>query len=423
MARHLCRLLLVVIIGAAWSSPFAAAAQTRSAGEHWVTTWATAVVPRASQPTTAAPVQGGPQTTRFNNQTLRQIVHVSLGGDRIRIVLSNAFGTAPLEIGAAHVGLRQKNSDVATGTGRAVTFGGHAAATIAPGSVLVSDPIPFAVPPLADLSIDIHLPGDSAASSSPLTVHANALQTSYASAAGNHSGASTFPVASTSTSWFFLARVEVLAPAGAGAVAILGDSLTDGSRSTPDTNNRWPDHLARAFARRGIPMAVVNAGIGGNRVVADNNSPSALARLDRDVLVPSGVTHVVVMGGINDIGRGVEAAELIAAHRQIIERARAQGLIVIGATLTPIEDTTFEGYYTAPHEAARQALNTWIRTANAYDAVIDFDAALRDASRPSRLQAQYASPDYIHPNDAGYRAMADAVDITLFARPAVSNSR
>jgi lysophospholipase L1-like esterase len=396
-------------------------AQDPRRGERWVTTWATAVVPRASQPAATAPGATAPQPPpRFHNQTLRQIVRVSLGGDRIRVVLSNAFGTAPLPVGGARVALRAKDAAIVETSSRALTFSGQPAASIAAGAVLVSDPVTLTVPRFAELAIDLHLPADTGASPSPLTMHANALQTNYISQPGNHAAASDFPVGSTATSWFFLARVEVMGPQNAATVALLGDSITDGSRSTPDTNNRWPDHLAQALARRNIVMGVANLGIGGNRVVADGNSQSALARLDRDVLVPPGVTHLVVMNGINDIGRGVAAEELIAAHRQIIERARARGLVVIGATMTPIEDTTFEGYYTPAHEAARQAVNAWIRTGRAYDAIIDFDAVVRDPARPSKLQSRFASSDYIHPNDAGYRAMADAVDVGIFTRPAAA---
>ena len=288
--------------------------------------------------------------------------------------------------------------------------------SIPAGAVLVSDPVPLAVAPLSDLAIDLYLPGDTAASPSPLTSHTGALQTNYVSAAGDHADAAGFPVMSTTPSWFFVARVEVLAPAAVGAVAAIGDSITDGTRSTPDTNNRWPDHLARALNQHSAAMGVVNAGIGGNRVLSDGNNQSALARLDRDVLVPPGVTHVIVMEGINDLGRMVSADEVIAGHKQIIERAHAQGLKVIGATITPIEDTTFAGYYTPANEAARQAVNQWIRTSKAYDAVIDFDALLRDPGRPTRLQQPLASSDYIHPNDAGYRAMANAISLSLLKK-------
>ena len=385
-------------------------------------TWATALVARPSQP--LAPAPGGPGTPaqppqappRFSNQTLRQIVHTSIGGGRVRVVLSNTFGTAPLSVGTVRVGLRQKDSTLVPGSARPLTFSGRAPISIPAGAVMVSDAVSLAVPPLSDLAIDVYLPDDTGASPSPLTGHTNALQTSYVSATGDHAGGAEFPVMSTTPSWFFLARVEVMAPTQVGAVAAIGDSLTDGSQSTPDTNSRWPDHLARALNQNGRAMGVLNLGIGGNRVLSDGNSPSALARFDRDVLVPPGVTHVIFMEGINDLGRAVSADDVIAGHTQIIERAHARGLTIIGATITPIEDTTFAGYYTPSNEAARQAVNQWIRTSKAYDGVIDFDALLRDGNRPTRLQQPLASSDYIHPNDAGYRAMAGAVSLDLLKK-------
>ena len=388
--------------------------------QHWVATWATALVSRPSQapPPAAVPNPGGPAQAppRFSNQTLRQIVHTSIGGQRVRVVLSNVFGTAPLAVGAARVGLRQRDSVLVPGSARPLTFSGRASISIPPGAVMVSDPVSLAIPPLSDLAIDIHLPEDTGVNPSPLTSHNGALQTSYLSTTGDHAGAAEFPVMSTTTSWFFIARVEVMAPLQVGAVAALGDSITDGSRSTPDTNNRWPDHLARALNQNGRAMAVLNFGIGGNRVLSDGNGPSALARFDRDILVPPGVTHVIFMEGINDLGRMVSAEDVIAGHTQIIERAHARGLTIIGATITPIEDTTFAGYYTPANEAARQTVNQWIRTSKAYDGVIDFDALLRDGSRPTKLQQPLASSDYIHPNDAGYQAMAAAVSLDLLRK-------
>ncbi len=396
-------------------------AQTGARNPHWVATWATALVARPSQPAQPAAVAepagqaAQPQAPpRFSNQTLRQIVHTSIGGQRVRVILSNAFGTSPLRVGGARLGLRQTDSILVAGSAQPLTFSGRPSTSIPAGAVMVSDPVSLAVPPLSDLAIDLYLPDDTGASPSPLTSHNGALQTSFVSAAGDYTGATQFPVMSTTTSWFFVARVEVMAPAQVGAVAAIGDSITDGSRSTPDTNNRWPDHLARALNQNGRAMAVLNLGIGGNRVLSDGNGPNALARFDRDILVPPGVTHVIFMEGINDLGRAVSADDVIAGHKQIIERARARGLTIIGATITPIEDTTFAGYYTPANEAARQAVNQWIRTSKAYDGVIDFDALLRDASRPTKLQQPLASSDYIHPNDAGYRAMAGAVRLDLF---------
>jgi lysophospholipase L1-like esterase len=349
-------------------------------------------------------------------------VHISIGGQRVRAVLSNTFGTSTLQVGAARVGLRQKDSALVAGSAQPLTFSGRTSVSLPPGAVMVSDPVSLAVPPLSDVAIDVYLPDDTGANPSPLTSHNGAFQTSYISETGDHTGAAEFPVMSTTASWFFVARVEVMAPAQAGAVATIGDSITDGSRSTPDTNNRWPDHLARALNRNGNAMGVLNLGIQGNRVLSDGNGQSALARFDRDILVPPGVTHVIVMEGINDLGRMVSADDVIAGHKQIIERAHARGLTIIGATVTPIEDTTFQGYYTPSNEAARQAVNQWIRTSKAYDGVIDFDALLRDANRPTKLQLPLASSDFIHPNDEGYRAMGNAVSLDLFkARPSTAS--
>ena len=400
-------------------------AQGGATTEHWVTTWATATFALASQaePGTGQAPAGQPAPPRFSNQTLRQIVHTSLGGEQVRVVVANTFGTAPLDIGAGRVALRLKESDIVAGSSRALTFGGRSSASVPAGAVMVSDPVTLTVPALSDLAVDLHLPGDTGAGPSPLTRHLFALQTNYVSTAGDHTGAAQFPVDSTTTSWFFLARVEVVAPAEVSAVVALGNSITDGAQSTTDANSRWPDHLARTLAGRAVPMGVANMGIAGNRLLNGGFGPSALARFDRDVLAAPGVTHLVVMEGINDIGSGeVGADELIAGHQQIIGRARAAGLTVIGATLTPFEDAAFEGYYTPDHEAARQALNQWIRTSGAYDAIIDFDAAVRDPAQPTRLQSQYAAPDNIHPNDAGYRGMAAAVDLQLFTplEPAAS---
>jgi len=284
------------------------AAVAQNGGEHWVGTWGTAVVPRPQAAPGAAPGRGA-VPLNFNNQTLRQVVHVSLGGSRLRVVLSNAFGTSPLAVGAASVALRQKDSMIVAGSNRPLTFSGSATPVIAAGAVAVSDPVSLTVPALADLAIDVFLPGDTAASTSPLTTHNGALQTNYLSAAGNHVGAAEFPVSATTQSWFFLSAVDVSAPAQVGAVVALGDSLTDGTLSTPDSNNRWPDHLARRLMPSGRgkgarPMGVLNEGIAGNRVLSEVVGPSALARFDRDVLAQSGVTHIIMLVGINDLGLG-----------------------------------------------------------------------------------------------------------------------
>ena len=353
----------------------------------------------------------------ISNQTIRQVVRVSAGGDRFRVVLSNAFGTAPIEIGAAHVALRDKDAMVQAASVKPLTFGGAATGRILPGATIVSDAVNLALPPASDLVVDLYLPGDLGVGPSPVTTHNGASQTNYLSGSGNHSGEPSMTVERTAGAWFLLSRVEVAAGKDAGAVVTFGDSITDGARSTADTNSRWPDVLARRLAaRKGPAFGVLNAGISGNQVLGDGAGVSALARFDRDVLMQTGVTHVVIMEGINDIGLArtnpsPSAADLIAGHKQLIERAKARGLKVYGATLTPFEGAA---YWTAEGEAKRQALNEWIRTSKAYDAVIDFDKVTRDPAAPTKFLPAYDSGDHLHPGDAGYKAMGEAVDLKLF---------
>jgi lysophospholipase L1-like esterase len=369
-------------------------------------------------PRAGGPGRGGfPPPATITDQTVRQIVRATIGGSRVRIVLSNAFGTLPVEIGAANIGLRETGAAVVAASVRPLTFGGRAAVTILPGAMLVSDAVDMAIAPLSDLAIDLYLPGDLGIGPSPVTTHNGASQTNYLSPAGNHAGEPSFTPALSPAAWFLLARVEVMAPSGTSALVTFGDSITDGARSTPDSNNRWPDQLARRLAaRRGAGVAVLNAGISGNRVLGDGAGISALARFDKDVLMQTGVTHVVVMEGINDIGlAGVNpvpsAADLIAAHKQLIERAHARGLKIYGATLTPFDGAL---YFTPEGEAKRQALNDWIRTSKAYDGVVDFDKVTRDPAAPTKFLPAYDSSDHLHPGDAGYKAMGDAVDLALF---------
>jgi lysophospholipase L1-like esterase len=252
-------------------------------------------------------------------------------------------------------------------------------------------------------------------------MHNTAVQTSYVSEPGNHAGANTLPTSATTQSWFILHRVDVAAPSSVGGLVAFGDSITDGTRSTADANNRWPDHLVRRMLSQTPPLTigVMNAGIAGNRVLSDGNFQSgmnALARFEDHVAAQPGVTHVIFMEGINDIGQAREnprpsADDVIAGHRQIIAMARARGLKIFGATLTPFYGAA---YYTEVGERKRQALNEWIRTSNAYDAVIDFDKATRDPNDPKKFLAAYDSCDHLHPSDAGYKAMADAIDLALF---------
>jgi lysophospholipase L1-like esterase len=445
-------LRLFAAISALVHSAPTAFGQDRQTGQHWVGTWFAASAGRvdptatAAQPAPAPPADrilvippavlavapkqeltvGGQSPLHFNNQTIRQIAHITLGGSRLRVVLSNTFGTVPLAVGAAQIALRDKDAAIVPQSNRVLTFSGAARTTVPAGAILVSDPVDLTVPDFADLVIDLYLPDDTAAMKSPITTHPAAWQTGYVSPRGNHAGASTMPVETTTAyrrgdglpcaTWFFLTRIEVMAPAQAGAIVTLGDSITDGTASTIDTNNRWPDHLARRLAKAGVGLAVLNAGMGGNRVLNEGNGPSALARFDRDVIAQTGVTHVVVLEGINDIGQARQnpspsAADLIGAHKQMIERAHARGLKIYGATLTPFEGANA---WTAEGEAKRQALNEWIRTSGAYDAVFDFDAAVRDLEHPTRLRAQFDPGDHLHLNAAGYEALANAVDLKVF---------
>jgi lysophospholipase L1-like esterase len=281
--------------------------------------------------------------------------------------------------------------------------------------VLFSDPVDLTFTAFSDLAIDLFISGDT--SGAPLTMHTGALQTNYLSEPGNFAGQASFPVARTVPSWYFLSRVEVVTPVAVGAVVTFGDSITDGTASTPNANRRWPDDLARRLSAGTTTMGVLNVGIGGNRLLSDGMGVSALARFDRDVVAQSGVTHVIVLEGINDIGfAGDEAAptaaDLIAAHQQLISRAHARGLTILGATLTPYEGAA---YATSAGEAKRQAVNQWIRTSGAYDGVIDFDAATHDSKEVTKIRPAFDPGDHLHPNDSGYQAMADSIDLGLLA--------
>ncbi len=368
---------------------------------HWVGTW------NASPQAAFHPVE-------LNGQTIRQIVHVSIGGKRLRVRLSNAYGADSLHIGAVRVGLRSTGASIAAGSDRVLTFNGSESITIPAGALAISDPANLKVPDRGDLAVSIYVPGNALAA----TEHSLGLQTTYISPEGDFSGADTLPTATTTQSYYFLTGVEVDAPPKSRAIVTLGDSITDGLHSTPDGNKRWPNRLAERLRSQkgGSKVAVLNAGISGNRILHDMVATNASARLDRDVLVQSGARYLIVLLGINDIGfpGTATADEIIAGHRQIIDRAHAMGLKVYGGTLTPFQAFLPGLYYSADGEAMRQAVNHWIRTSKAYDAVIDFDRAIRDPSNPATMRSAYDSGDNLHPNDAGYQAMADAIDLSLF---------
>ena len=390
----------------------AAFAAARDRDQPWVGTWT------SSQriPTGAA------ADVVFDNQTLRQIVYTSIGSDEVRVRLTNTFGTVPLRIGAAHVALRDTDAAIVPGSDRVLTFGGAPSITIEAGAHVLSDPVNLDVPELGELAVSIYLPDRvGPTTTTPLTYHAAARQTNYFSpSTGDHTGDEVMPVMETSISWWFLMGVDVTASKKTGAIVAFGDSITDGTASTLDANNRWPNYLARRLlARHGHhnKIAVLDTGIAGNRVLTGGTSgPNAQARLDRDVLVQPGVTDVIVLEGINDIGNALDsptpsADDIIAAHKQLIARAHELGLKIFGGTLTPFEGAF---YYTTVGEAKRQAVNEWIRSSGAFDVVIDFDAATRDPSHPARFLPAYDSGDHLHPNDAGYQAMANAIDLSLF---------
>jgi lysophospholipase L1-like esterase len=368
---------------------------------HWSGTWA------ASPQAAGVPLE-------FSGQTIRQIVHASIGGTQVRVRLSNAYGTSPLHVGAARVGLRSTGASIAAGSDRILTFSGSASTTIPVGALAISDPVDLRVPDRADLAISLWIPGTQFAA----TEHTLGLQTTYVSPEGDFSGADSLPTATTTASYYFLAGVDVGSSAPSRAIVVLGDSITDGVHSTPDANRRWPDRLAERLRahKGGNRIAVLNAGISGNRILHDKAGTNAAARLDRDVLVQTGARYLIVLEGINDIGipGGSAAEEIIAGHQQIIDRAHAMGLKVYGGTLTPFQAFLPGIYYSAENEATRQVVNQWIRTSKAYDAVIDFDRALRDPANPAAMRPVYDSGDHLHPNDVGYRAMADAVDLSLF---------
>jgi lysophospholipase L1-like esterase len=384
-----------------------------TAGQHWVTTWSTSNV-ASDRPAT------------FSNQTIRNIVHTTVGGSAVRLRLSNTFGTRAIRFDAVFVGLRLEGAALVAGSNHPVTFGESRAIAIPEGAEALSDPVVLPVGSQQDLAISLFTAGETG----PATVHGSAFQTNYVSDPGNFAAAdSAAAFTKTTGSWFFVSAVDVLAsPEVKGAVVALGDSITDGASARPDKNERWTDVLERRLLAGHHEIAVLNAGIGGNRVLT--SSPcwgvNALARLGRDVLAQAGIEAVILFEGTNDIGQPdtpsgnigrclsrtqVTADEIISGYQQIIARTHARGLKIFGATILP-----YQGFaaWTTQGEAKRVAVNQWIRTPGSFDGVIDFDAALRDPANPARLAPQYDSGDHLHPGTAGHEAMGNAVDLTLF---------
>ena len=373
----------------------------------WVGTWST------------SPVEVGPA---FQDQTLRQIARISIGGNQLRVRLSNLFGTGPLTIAAASIGVQSQAAELVPGSRRELRFGGEPAVTIPPGARVLSDPVALRVPNETDLAVSVYVAGDSG----PSTMHTLAHQTSFISGTGDFTDQLGMPVAETTTSWFWLTGIEVQTPREVRAVVTLGDSITEGFNSTTDANARYPDELARQLSARGRgQMAVLNAGISGNRVLTEIFGPNAQSRLDRDVLTQSGVTHVILLEGVNDLGIGtgllgpiVTADEVIAGYRQIIARTRAQGLKILLGTILPFRgfEAFLPNYWTPENEAKRQTINQWIRTTHLHDGFIDFDRALRDPDDPERMLEVFDSGDHLHPGDAGYRRMGEEAARVLRGR-------
>ncbi|HZR79546.1 MAG TPA: SGNH/GDSL hydrolase family protein [Candidatus Binatia bacterium] len=388
-----------------WVAACADAPSGSSASSKWVGTWSTS--PMCFQ---AATILGLPQNARFDDESVRMIVRTSLAGDAVRVKLTNQCGSEPLAIGAATIGLRDARAGLRPDTVRVLTFGGSSATAIAAGATATSDPVDLVVPALADVAITLYLPEPTV----PTTSHPLSA-TGWVATGDATADAAGAAFGRTTAHWVFLASVDVLAGRGDGAIVAFGDSITEGTGTTFDANRRWPDVLAERLVSAGMPRGVLNQGINGNKVLNSLLGESALLRFDEDALGQSGVEAVVLLEGINDIGLGrpdVTAEEVIAGYRDLIARAHARGLPIFGGTLTPAEGNTYPFY--APYdESKRAAINAFIRESGAFDAVIDFDAAVRDPANPTRWRREL-SADLIHPTDAGAEALANAVDLSLF---------
>ncbi|MFC1642533.1 GDSL-type esterase/lipase family protein [Myxococcota bacterium] len=371
-----------------------------ASAKSWVGSWAA-----SPQPLDDCPVS-------LTDVTLRQIVHLTLGGHAVRVRLDNTFGKGPVTFGRVHVALQHRDGAIRADTDRPVRFGGKRSVTVAQGAQALSDPIRLPIAAESNLAVSLYLPG-----SAEVTGHHNAGQTSYVSVPGDHvaeAGASSYTA--TISDWYWLSGVDVFTASSRGAIVVLGDSITNGAWSAWARNGRWPDYLARRQLQ--LPSShrrsVLNQGIDGNKMllhgVCCGNSVPALARLHRDVIAQVGVTHVLVLMGTHDLADNGEAAALIAGYKQLATQLHAQGLVVVGGTLPPwggFDDT-------GAHETERQKFNQWLRTTRHVDGFVDFDQILHDPLHPARLLPAYDSSDHLHPSPAGYEAMGSAIDLTLF---------
>ncbi len=408
------RCLIFLSLVVALVSPRLAADPSPEAGGRWVSTWVSAQ--QLTEPHNLPPEPG------LAGHTLRQIVQPTLAGTRLRVTFSNQYGEAPLTIAAARVARSAGGSKVDAASERALTFNGAASVTILPGTSMISDEVALAVAPFENLAVSTfqtRMPVN-------VTGHPGSRTTSFI-VAGEHVSATELDGAKGTDRWYLLGAIDVwTAEEKAGAIVVIGDSITDGRGSTTNANDRWPNVLARRLHANPATahLAVLNQGAGGGRVLRDGLGTSALGRFDRDVLAPPGVRWLIVFEGVNDLGTavgarakgepGATAEDLIAAYRQMIVRARSHGIRVIGATIMAFEG--FTAYFTPESEAARQAVNAWIRDSGEFDAVIDFDAITRDPEHPARLSAAVDGGDRLHPSAEGYRIMAEAIDLAIFER-------
>ncbi|MBS0412072.1 MAG: SGNH/GDSL hydrolase family protein [Proteobacteria bacterium] len=359
----------------------------------------------------------------LSNETIREVARVSLGGGRFRLRLTNAYGAKPVLIGSAHLARAGVGPSIAAGSDRQLSFNGRAEVTIPAYASILSDPVDLAVPNLSEVAVSLYFPK----TSGEATSHFFGLQDAYV-AHGALAGETELPVSKTLTERPFVSAIEVSTAKRAKVVVAFGDSITDGFGSTPNANHRWPDRLAdRLVPRKGSNyFAVVDAAISGNRLLHDFIGPNALSRFDRDVLSQPRVDYVILLEGIDDLGfpgarnlpdEEVSTEDIVFAYKQLIARAHAHDIKVIGATLPPFGPIPQRpGFYSEAAATKREALNAWIRSSHAFDGVIDFDAVLRDPAHPDRMLPAYDSGDHLNPNDAGYQAMADAIDLRLFGR-------
>ena len=398
---------LMVILSVALCAPVVLA---KSEAKKWVGTWASSPLLDAHAKNAEELLAAGTQS----GATLREVVHVSMGGETLRVRFSNLYGTSPLVIGAVEIARTLKGVAIVPGTSKVVTFNGQPSVSIPPGALVVSDPTSFKLAALSDLTVSFFLPNPTG----PVTEHQLGNSTSY-HVTGNVVSSASLESPTTATSWYYLNGVDTLAAPDAAAVITIGDSITDGAKSTIDSNQRWPDELARRLQAdpKFRNLAVLNEGISGNKILLDGAGPSALARFDRDVLAQSGAKYLLILEGINDIGRlhdnpdaGLTAADLISALNQMVVRAHAHGIAVIGCTLTPYHGAH---YYTERGETIRKAVNEWIRTGGVLDGFVDLEAAVRDPNHPDTFLPSVDPGDHLHPNDSGYKAMGDAIDLKL----------